>query len=405
MHPCRVCTMPTTIFADYGRMPLANGFLLPEQVADERFYRLQMSFCPSCGMIQVVDLPDPAEMFHDHYAYFAQTSQGMITHFRGFAADVIRRLGLGPHSFVVEPGSNDGIMLRNFAAAGIRHLGVDPAANVAAAASQIGVRTRCAFFGEDTARAIRAEEGPADAIVAANVIAHIPDINSVGRGIRALLKDDGVFVFEAPYAGDVIQNVAYDQFYDEHIFLFSCHSVQAAFARHGLELFDAEHQPTHGGSMRYWLAPAGARPATEAVGHWLGQEEAIGLGRAATYQHFFARCQENRSALRAILEAAKAEGKRVVGYGATAKSTTVANFCAITPDLVEFICDVTPTKQDKLTPGMHIPVRPYSAFSDHYPDYAVLFAWSHAEEIFAKEEAFRSQGGRWITFVPRVEVV
>jgi methylation protein EvaC len=306
---------------------------------------------------------------------------------------------------VVELGSNDGIMLRHFKARGFRHLGIEPSKNVADVARAAGIQTISRFFTPELAESIVAEHGQADAIVCANVMCHIPEITEVAAGIVRLLRADGVLMFEDPYLGDMIEKTSYDQIYDEHVFIFSAASTSAAFGRHGLELIDVLPQVTHGGSMRYVFAPRGSHSVAPAVGTLLEQERRQGLREAVTYDRFRRHCEASRAALRELLETLRREGKRVAGYGATSKSTTVMNYCGIGPEHIEFVSDTTPIKQGKLTPGAHIPVRPYDAFVANPPDYAVLFAWNHAKEIFEKEQAFSAGGGKWITFVPEVRVI
>jgi len=247
--------------------------------------------------------------------------------------------------------------------------------------------------------------GRADAVLAANVMCHIPDLPGVAAGVRRLLKPDGVFIFEDPYLGDMIAKTSYDQIYDEHVFIFSVTSVMCAFAMHSLELVDVMPQTTHGGSMRYTLAPKGSRAVSPKVGELLAKERAQGLDRAETYLRFRQSCETSRALLMRMLEDLRQQGKRVVGYGATSKSTTVTNYCGITPAHVAFISDTTPIKQGKLSPGAHIPVKPYTEFARIYPDYALLFAWNHATEIREKEQAFIAAGGRWIVYVPDVKIV
>jgi methylation protein EvaC len=287
----------------------------------------------------------------------------------------------------------------------VRHLGVEPSANVAEVARSQGVSTISAFFDRRLADEIAAMEGSADAIVAANVMCHIPDLVGVAAGVQRLLKADGVFIFEDPYLGDMIAKTSYDQIYDEHVFIFSAASVQHAFAPFGLELVDVMPQITHGGSMRYTLAPWGSRQVSKKVSEQLAKEVGLGLDRAETYLQFKANCENSRATLMQTLERLRHQQKRVVGYGATSKSTTVINYCGITAAHVEFISDTTPIKQGRLSPGAHIPVKPYDEFVKRYPDYALLFAWNHDAEIRAKETGFIAAGGRWIVFVPEVAIV
>jgi methylation protein EvaC len=403
---CRVCDAPIDAFMSFGRMPIANGFLTANEIPNEYFFELAPAFCSACGMFQIMEQPEPEKMFHGQYAFFSSTSRHMQAHFEGFANAVLARVLAGrADPFVVELGSNDGIMLRHFQSRGIRHLGIEPSINVADVARGHGINTISEFFSRKLADDIVAEHGHADAILAANVMCHIPDLPGVAAGVQRLLKPDGVFIFEDPYLGDMIAKTSYDQIYDEHVFIFSVNSVARAFAMHGLELIDVMPQTTHGGSMRYMLAPKGSRVVSAAVGDALAKERAQGLDQGATYLRFKQNCEASRGLLMQTLEKLRGQGKRVVGYGATSKSTTVTNYCGITPGHVEFISDTTPIKQGKLSPGAHIPVKPYTEFTRQYPDYALLFAWNHATEIREKESAFIAAGGRWIVFVPEVKIV
>lgn len=388
----------------FGKMPVANGFLTPEQYSGEYFFKLETAFCPNCKMVQLTELVDERKMFHENYAFFSSTSVRMAEHFKSFAQTLMNDYLDLKDAFVVEIGSNDGIMLQNFALAGVRHLGIEPSANVAEVARGKGITTISEFFSEELARRIVAEHGQADAFIGANVMCHIPYLHSVAAGIQILLKPRGVLVFEDPYLGDIVQKASFDQIYDEHAFYFSVASVSHLFNEHGLEVIDVIPQNVHGGSMRYVISHKGAHPVSERVGLQRTKEQGLGLDEPNTYDNLRKSIEQTRDDLMALLRDLKQQGKRVVGYGATSKSTTVTNYCGITVDLVEFISDTTPIKQGKFSPGAHLPVRPYSAFKENFPDYALLFAWNHAEEIIAKEQNFRDSGGRWINYVPKVQV-
>ncbi len=330
----------------------------------------------------------------------------MARHFKEFADQVLWSGYLVKDDpFIVELGCNDGIMLKNFASQNLRHLGIEPSLNVAREANKHGVRTCSEFFTEQLAESIVAEHGQADAFLAANVMCHIPDITGVVRGIKKLLKPTGVVMFEDPYLGDVVAKTSYDQIYDEHVFLFSALSIRYLFALHEMELIDVQPQTTHGGSMRYVLAHRGAYPVGDSVVRLVAGEQEQGLDRLATFESFRVSVEESRTKLVSLLRDLKARGKKVAGYGATSKSTTILNYCGIGSDLIAYISDTTPIKQGKCTPGMHIPVVPYQTFKEDPPDYAVLFAWNHAEEIMAKEREFMAAGGKWIVHVPEVRVL
>ncbi len=386
-------------------MPIANGFLSPHEFDREYFYRLVLGFCPACTMVQLEELVEPDRLFHEQYAFFSSTSVRMAGHFEAFAHQVMATHAAGTDAFVVEVGSNDGILLRHFSKAGIRHLGIEPSTNVAQVARERGVETLCAFFDEGLAGRILVGYGPVDVVLGANVMCHIPGLHSVAAGVKRLLKPRGVLIFEDPYLGDILEKTAYDQIYDEHAFYFSLGSVGRLFGQHGLELVDVQPQPVHGGSMRYVFGHSGAHPVSPRVSEWLAREAALGLHRRETYDRFRRSVEHSRDELMRLLREVRGQGKRVVGYAATSKSTTVINYSGITPDVVEFISDTTPIKQGKFSPGAHIPVRPYEEFVANYPDYALLFAWNHGEEIMAKERQFRAQGGKFIVYVPSVRIL
>ena len=405
MKNCLVCGNPIQPFMSFGRMPIANGFLSKDQFSEEYFFELKVAFCEKCSMVQLGEQVDREKMFHDEYAFFSSTSQLMAIHFAEFATRIMSDYLNSADPFVVEIGSNDGIMLQNFARRGFRHLGIEPSANVAEAARAKGIETVCKFFDEDLAREIVTKHGQADAFLGANVMCHLPYLHSVAAGIKLLLKPDGVLIFEDPYMGDIVEKISYDQIYDEHAFYFSVASLSNLFAPHDLEIVDVQPQTVHGGSMRYVVAHKGARPISQAVAAQRAREDVLGLKLTETYAGLRRNIEGSRDKLIALLHDLKSQGKRVVGYGATSKSTTVTNYCGITPDLVEFISDTTPIKQGKFSPGTHIPVRPYADFASRYPDYALLFAWNHGEEIMQKEQNFQAAGGKWIVYVPEVKII
>ena len=385
-------------------MPIANGFLDKEDFEREFFFELKVGFCGSCQMVQLAELVAPEKMFHEQYAFFSSTSVRMSQHFKNFANDVVTNYIHVDNPFVVELGSNDGIMLQHIANRGMRHLGIEPSANVARVATEKGIRTLCKFFDEDVAREIVTEYGQADAFLGANVMCHIPSLHSVVEGIRILLKPEGVVLFEDPYLGDIIEKTSYDQIYDEHAFYFSAASISFLFGQHGMALIDVQPQHVHGGSMRYVLSHKGARPVSPAVAEQVAREAALGLRKPETFDRFRQNVERSRDDLMACLRDLRAQGKCIAGYAATSKSTTVINYCGITPELISYISDTTPIKQGKFSPGLHIPIRSYQDFKAHYPDYALLFGWNHADEIMANEQAFKDAGGKWIVYVPNVRV-
>lgn len=405
MGECRVCGAAVNEFIDFGRQPLSDAFLEPGRTDDEFFFRLAVGMCEGCTMVQLVEEVPRERMFHDDYPYFSSGSAVMREHFESTARLFLETELVGPDAFVVEIGSNDGVMLKVIEKAGVRHLGVEPSGSVAAHAQTQGVNVRNEFFEASTALAIRAEYGQADVVYAANTMCHIPYVASIFQGLDALLGPDGVFVFEDPYLGEIVERISYDQIYDEHFYFFTARSVRSMAQRFGFDLVDVCRLPVHGGEVRYTLARAGARTPSAAAADLLAEEAARNLAGFETLVQFAEAVRRRRSELMTLLSDLRADGRTVVGYGATAKSATVTNYCGIGADLVSAVYDTTPAKQGRLTPGVHLPVRPAEEFAAPYPDYALLFAWNHAAEIMAKERAFRDAGGRWILYTPDVQIV
>jgi SAM-dependent methyltransferase len=405
MYSCRVCNGPVREVIDLGRQPSANRFVLPEEVEGELFLRLAVGMCEDCTMVQLLeDMPQEVR-YHDTYRYHASGSASHRKHFEQVARRFLEGELAKDDPFIVEIGCNDGVMLETIAQAGVRHLGVDPAKDVAALAEAKGVRVRTTFFDEPAAVEIRAEHGPADVIFGANTICHVAYQESLLRGVDALLSEDGIYAFEEPYLDTIVGRMAFDQIYDEHIYYFTARSVKAMAERFGFELVDVEELALHGGEVRYVLARPGRRQPTRAVAEMLARESALGLAEPARFERWAAAVTRVRSDLVELLGDIRAQGKTVVGYGSPAKTSTVTNYCKIGTELLPFVVDSTPAKQGRLVPGSHIPVRSPEAFADTRPDYAVLFAWNHAEEIMAKEKEFRDRGGRWILYVPEVRLL
>lgn len=402
MSGCLVCGGITHEVMSFGRMPLGNGFLRASDFAEEYFWNLSVVCCPRCSLVQLNDPVDKHRMFSANYAFFSSTSTRMAAHFQRLAESL--RQVVPEKSFVVELGSNDGSLLQHLSTRRTRVLGVDPSTNVAAVAADRGLPTLARFFDESCARDIVAEHGHADAVVGTNVFCHVPNIGSVLEGCDLLLRRHGVVMLEDPYWGDIVDNTAYDQIYDEHAFYFTGTSVSRLASCHGFELIDVRHFDVHGGSMRYVLGKAGAHAVSDRVEGLLAREAALGLTECHTFDEFRAHTELSRARLLDVVQDLRRNGARIAGYAATSKSTTVLNYCGIGPDVLEYVSDSTPAKQRLYTPGVHIPIRSPEHFRTDAPHFALLFAWNHAAEISEKEKAFTEAGRRWITYVPRVVV-
>ena len=405
MATCRVCSSVTTPVIDFGQMPVANHFV--KDLSSDRYrFNLAASLCSRCHLFQLDEQPKPEIMFHENYPFFTGLSSAMAIHFKEMVYDALQEVNKPLTEIqIMEIGCNDGTLLSNLVTSKIKHLGVDPSANVVEVARSRGVNAQVDFFGSETAEKIANTYGEFDVILAANVICHIPDIKDFAKGIDHLLAEDGRFIFEEPYAGDVLSKTSYDQFYDEHVYIFSCLSVSVIFKELGLELIDISHQDTHGGSMRYTLARKGARKVKQAAIDQLAWETANGLDSPFAYLEFARRCESRKEELVALLSNLKVAGKSVAGYAATSKSTTILNYCGIDSSLIQYISDSTPQKQGTFTPGSHIPVVTTEILRERKPDYVVLFAWNHEKEIMEKEQELSESGSKWIRFVPQVEVL
>jgi len=386
-------------------MPIANAFATKEQIKNEYTFPMKVGFCANCNMVQLVEQPEREKMFHENYAFFSSTSNYMKEHFKLFANSVSDLQDLNEDSFVVEVGCNDGILLENFIIDNIPCLGIEPSENVAQVAMEKGIEVITQFFDRPLAEHILKSNQKADAILSANVMCHIPYMHSIYDGVKTILKEDGIFMFEDPYLGEIIEKTSFDQIYDEHVFLFSALSVKYLANMHDLELVNVEPQITHGGSMRYTIAHKGIKTVSQNVVKLIGQEKKLGLDKKQSYLGFTDNINKIKNDLINLLTKLKNGGKRVVAYGATSKSTTVTNYFGITPDLVECIYDTTPIKQNKLSPGAHIPILPYDQFRQSDPDYVLLFAWNHATEIMKKESDYMANNRHWITYIPNVKVI
>ena len=402
MKKCLICSNEFKPFVDFGSMPIANAFSTKKELENEYFFAMRVGYCDKCNMVQLLEQPDREKMFHDSYAFFSSTSNYMINHFKKFANSVNSLQNLDEKSFVVEIGSNDGIMLQNFLSHDIPCLGVEPSKNVAHVAMEKEIDVVTEFFDKSLAEKISLSYQKADAILSANVMCHIPYMHSIYEGVKTLLKKEGVFIFEDPYLGEIIEKTSFDQIYDEHVFLFSALSVSYIAKMHDLELVNVEPQITHGGSMRYTIAHKGIKKVSENVLSLINKEKEMGLDKKDAYIDFTDNVNKIKKDLIELLQKLKNDGKKVVAYGATSKSTTVTNYFGINPELIECIYDTTPIKQNKFSPGAHIPVLPYDQFRDSNPDYVLLFAWNHAEEIMRKESDYMGHNRRWITYIPNV---
>ena len=309
---------------------------------------------------------------------------------------------LNRKSKVIEIGSNDGTFLRNFKTSGYEHLGIEPSKNVANYSKKINkVKVKNEFFNEKNCIKLKKFKKKTDLICAANVISHIPNLNDLIRGLDFLISKKGVFVFEEPYLGSMFKRTSYDQIYDAHIFIFSIHSVEQIFLKFGFELIDAMPQKTHGGSMRYIISRFGERNKTRRLAKLMQIEKKSKLNKISSCLKFKKNCYLSKIRFKNKIIALKKSGKKIAGYAASAKSSTVLNFCNINYKHIDYIVDSTKEKIGKFSPGSHIPIVPVNFFRKNYPDYLILCSWNHTLEIKQKEKRYTRKGGKWISHVTK----
>jgi C-methyltransferase C-terminal domain/Putative zinc binding domain/Methyltransferase domain len=404
---CRACGgRDLWRFLALGPTPLANAFLAsPDAFAFEPRYPLDVYFCRTCSLVQLVDLIDPEVLFR-HYVYVTGTSETIAAHNRRYTGNLVDQLHLGDNDLVVEVASNDGSLLKCFQPYGVRTLGVEPATNIAEMARAAGIQTVACFFNGAAAGRIREAHGPARVVIANNVLAHVDDPQDFLAGGKTLLTEQGRVVIEVPYLRDLLDRLEYDTIYHEHLCYFSVSTLVRLCDAVGLSVLRMEHVPVHGGSLRMH---GGARdecgPHAGDVLAWADEERRLGLSDPARYERFAAEVSASRRALLALLRSLRSEGKTIAAYGAPAKGNTLLNYCGIDARLVSYTVDQNPLKVGQYTPGMHIPVLPVATLLEHQPDFVLILAWNLAEEIMRQQQEYRRRGGRFILPVPVARVV
>jgi SAM-dependent methyltransferase len=402
---CRSCGgHDLRVILDLGSQPIANALLSEEELdLPEARFPLRVAFCPACALLQVTETVPPDVLYRRDYPYFSSSSPALLKHSAEHVEALVRRYGLGPHSFVVEVASNDGYLLRNVAAAGIDCLGIDPADGPVARANAIGVPTIHDFFGSRCGDKLASEGRFADIIIANNVVAHVDDINDFVAGFARLLKPTGVAVFEFAYALDMIGHCEFDTIYHEHLFYHTLHGLTQLFRRHGLYLNDVERLPIHGGSLR--LTVSRTPPRAKRLDALFAHEAEIGVDKVAFYDDFAARVRALRDSLAGLLLSEKKKGNRIACYGAAAKGATLLNYLDLGQGFFEFVVDANPYKQGKYMPGQRIPIRHPDQLLADQPDHVLLLVWNFAGEVLRQQMTYRKRGGSFIIPVPDPRIV
>ncbi|MBI5728679.1 MAG: NAD-dependent epimerase/dehydratase family protein [Candidatus Magasanikbacteria bacterium] len=401
---CRVCIGQNLHgVLSLGSTPPANAFLRPDQLQLlEQSFPLELQLCRDCGFVQLADVVSPELLFRN-YVYVSSTSPAFVSHFETFSETMIGRLSLPGGALVVDIGSNDGILLRPFKNRGRRVLGIDPAIKIAEMATSNGIETKPVFFSPTVAGEIVRDHGTAHLVTATSVFPHVDDLDEIVEGVKILLAPDGVFVIEAYYLRDLIEKNLFDTVYHEHLSYFTVHTLCALFKRLGMEVFDIERTDTHGGSLRVFVQKRGGSrpPHTAAIDQFFAEEETCGLSQEATFIHFGQRIGENKRQLLQLLGELKSAGKKIVGYGAPAKATTLLSYFGIGKDTIDYVVDDSSWKQGLFMPGTHLPVVGPEHLAVDHPDYILILAWNFAEPIMKK----LVQHERFIIPVPRPLII
>ena len=404
---CRGCGAHLHLpLIDLGTAPPSNAYISAAQLDQaEQWVPLRVLVCDACWLVQTEDYRAADSLFDADYAYFSSFSSSWLAHAERYVAEMTERFGLNTQSRVVEIAANDGYLLQYVAGRGIPCLGIEPTASTARAARAKGLEIRELFFGETVGRQLAEEGWEADLMAANNVLAHVPDINDFLKGFAALLKPTGVATFEFPHLLRLMAEHQFDTLYHEHYSYLSLTAVQALCARNGLALFDVEELPTHGGSLRVFVQrAAGVRQVSAAVGELLARELGRGVKTAAYYASLAPAAERIKHELLRFLLQAKAEGKRVVGYGAAAKGNTLLNYAGVRGDLLTWVADANPHKQGKYLPGSRIPIVEPARIAAERPDYVLLLPWNLRDEVAQQLAYIDEWGGKLVIAVPHMQI-
>ena len=405
---CRVCrTALPEPFLDFGRMPLANAFLADaDAFAAEETYPLAVAGCTVCGLVQL-NYVVPAEQLYRDYIYVSSTSEAVTAHAGRLAEGLIAQYGWTPSSLVVEVASNDGTVLRAFKKRGTRVLGIEPARNIAAIAHAAGIPTIPEFFSVETAETVVKEHGRASAILGRHVFAHVDDVHAFLEGVNRCLADDGVFLIEVPYLGDLLAKLEFDTIYHEHLSYVSLGAMEHLCQQHGLELVDVESIPLHGGSIVLHMRrkALGTKPSDRLV-RMLKQERQSRLTDPARLATFASDVKDWKLKFEALIDRLQSEGASFIGYGAAAKANTLMCYCPSAAKALSRILDRSVHKQGLYTPGTHIKVEPIDSWRNGArATHMVLLAWNFKDEIMSQMRPFSDAGGRFVVPIPEPHVL
>jgi len=404
---CRHCKASLEFnFLDLGFSPPSNGYLSEEDLnRHETYYPLRVNVCHKCWLVQTEDYIEPDIFFNPSYTYLSSTSKTWLDHAANYSQMVIQRFDLNETNFVVEIASNDGYLLKNFTDKKIPCLGIEPASNAAAISENLGIPVINEFFGNSLANELRRKNKLADLIIGNNVYAHVPDINDFTKGLKVLLKPEGVITLEFPHILNLMDKNQFDTIYHEHYSYLSLNTVKNIFESEGLKIWDVEFLSTHGGSLRIYAGHTkNSRNVSERVLELLAKETDRGLQRLQSYRAFQMHADRIKNELLIFLIDKKKSGKVVVAYGAAAKGNTLLNYAGVKPDLLAYVCDAALSKQGKYMPGSHIPIFAPEILRIKRPDYILILPWNLSSEIRHQLKDMADHGVKFVTAVPELKI-
>ncbi len=405
---CRNChSLIYHEFLNLGFSPLSNSFLtLDELLNPELYYPLKVLICHHCFLVQLDEYASHEKIFNNDYAYFSSYSKSWLDHCKEYVDKIIEKLSLNNNSRVIEIASNDGYLLQFFLRKNISVLGIEPTANTAAEAIKKGIRTIVDFFGTEKAQDLASDGIKANLIIGNNVLAHVPNINDFVGGLKFILDEEGVVTMEFPHLLQLLHQNQFDTIYHEHYSYLSLTVVNTIFKANQLAIFEVEELKTHGGSLRIYACHQAkiASKLTGSVQEIIEKENKFGLGKLETYQSFQSKVDHIKNKFLNLLIGWNFEGKKVVAYGAAAKGNTMLNYCGVRTDLLHFIADASPYKQNKYSPGMHIPVATEDELKKYKPDYIIILPWNLKDEISHQLSYVREWNCKFVTAIPEIEI-
>ena len=397
---CRLCHSENfEVFLKLGTMPLAGNFLKKEDVGKENAYPLDVCFCQNCGSVQVLEMIPRDTFFRDYRYLSSVTAKSVLEHFKTYASEIKERF-LPNGGFVLEVACNDGILLEPLKNLELNVLGVDPAKNITKIAKGKGLDVIDDYFGLDLSKQILEKYDKANVIVGNAVFAHVDDLNDILLGVKNLLKDDGVFIFEVNYMGDMIDELQYDVIYHEHTMYHSVLALKKFLEQYDMQIFDVKHLGIRGGTIRIYSSFKNTHfEVSNNVQSFIDSELQKGYDKLETFKNFAKKCEEHKSEILNLLHDLKKQGKKIIGYGMSGRGNTMLNYWQVSTNIIDYGIDASPERYGRFVPGMHIPIKSPQPMIDI--DYVLLLAWIFADDIIEKEHGFVENGGKFIIPFPK----